>query len=119
MATAEEERERSAPAGARRCALDPEGPTDTLGLLPGSGLSAGEAAERPRRGAPNALPAQEPPSAVRRFAAQFATYKQLRPVGAAVISLVIKQWSTSSVLIEITRFKARPGRVSRAMPRAR
>jgi Ca2+-transporting ATPase len=83
MATAEETRERSASAGARWCALDLEEPAGRLGLLLGSGLSAGEAAERPRRGGPNALPAEEPPSAVRRFLAQFATYIQLIPVGAA------------------------------------
>jgi Ca2+-transporting ATPase len=94
MATAKETRERSASADERCCALDPEEPAGRLGLVLDSGLSAGEDAERPRCDGANALPAEEPPSAVRRFLAQFATYMQLIPVAAAVISLVIKKWSS-------------------------
>jgi hypothetical protein len=42
---------------------------------------------------------------------------QLIPVGAAVISLVIKQWSTSIVLILITLFNVWSARAPALMSR--
>ena len=109
MATAEVIRERSAPAGERWYALDPADVAGRLGVVTGSGLSAGEAAERLRRDGPNALPVEEPPSAIRRFLAQFTSYMQLILVGAAVVSLVIQEWGTAIVLIVITLFNALVG----------
>ena len=64
--------------------------------MPGSGLSAAEASERLKRDGPNALPVEEPPSAVRRFLAEFTSYMQLILVGAAVVSLVIQEWARPS-----------------------
>ena len=109
MATAEETRERSAPAGERWYALDPADVAGRLGVVTSSGLSAGEAAERLRRDGPNALPVEEPPSAIRRFLAQFTSYMQLILVGAAIVSLVIQEWATAIVLIVITLFNALVG----------
>ena len=109
MAIAEETRERSAPAGERWYALDPADVAGRLGVVTGSGLSADEAAERLRRDGPNALPVEEPPSAIRRFLAQFTSYMQLILVGAAIVSLVIQEWATAIVLIVITLFNALVG----------
>ena len=106
MATAEETRERSASAGERWYALDPEDVVGRLGVVPDSGLSADEAAERLRRDGPNALPVEKPPSTARRFLAEYTSYMQLILVGAAIVSLVIKEWSTAIVLIVITLFNA-------------
>ena len=109
MATAEGTRERSASAGERWYALDPANVAGRLGVVLDSGLSADESAERLRRDGPNALPVEEPPSALRRFLAEYTSYMQLILVGAAIVSLVIKQWSTAIVLIVITLFNALVG----------
>ena len=109
MATAEETRERSASAGPRWYALDPADVAGRLGVVPDSGLSADEAAERLKRDGPNALPVEEPPSALHRFLAEYTSYMQIILVGAAIVSLVIRQWSTAIVLIVITLFNALVG----------
>ena len=109
MATAEETRERSASAGERWYALDPADVVGKLRVVLDSGLSADEAAERLRRDGPNALPVEEPPSAVRRLLAEYTSYMQLILVGAAIVSLVIKEWSTAIVLFVITLFNALVG----------
>jgi P-type Ca2+ transporter type 2C len=109
MATAEETRERSASAGERWYALDPADVAGRLGVVPASGLTADEAAERLRRDGPNALPVEKPPSAIRRFLAEFTSYMQLILVGAAIVSLVIQEWGTAIVLAVITLFNALVG----------
>ena len=109
MATVEETRERSASAGERWYALGPADVAGRLGVVLDSGLSADDVAERLRRDGPNALPVEEPPSALRRFLAEYTSYMQLILVGAAIVSLVIKQWSTAIVLIVITLFNALVG----------
>ncbi len=109
MATAKETRDRSASAEERWYALDPGEVPGRLGVVLDSGLPADEAADRLRRKGPNALPVEEPPSAVRRFLAEYTSYMQLILVGAAIVSLVIKQWSTAIVLIVITLFNALVG----------
>ena len=109
MATAEETRERSASAGERWYALDPADIAGRLQVVLDSGLSADGAAERLKRDGPNALPVEEPPSALHRFLAEYTSYMQLILVGAAIVSLVIRQWSTAIVLIVITLFNALVG----------
>ena len=109
MATAKETRERSASAEEYWYALDPAEVPGRLGVVLDSGLSADEAADRLRHDGPNALPVEEPPSAVRRFLAEYTSYMQLILVGAAIVSLVIKQWSTAIVLFVITLFNALVG----------
>ena len=73
------------------------------------GLSAARAAELLAKNGPNALPVEPPPSAVRRFLAEFTSYMQIILVGASIVSLVIKEWSTAIVLIVITLFNALVG----------
>jgi Ca2+-transporting ATPase len=58
---------------------------------------------------PNALPVEQPPSTLRRFLAEYTSYMQLILVAAAVVSLVIKQWSTAIALLVITLFNALVG----------
>ena len=77
-----------------------------LGTDLDAGLSAAEAAARLERDGPNALPAEKPPSALRRFLAQYTSYMQLILVGAAVVSLAIKEWSTAVLLLAITLLNA-------------
>ena len=93
-------------ADERWYALDPAEVAGKLGVALDSGLSADEAAERLRRDGPNALPVEEPPSAVRRFLAEYTSYMQLILVGAAIVSLVIQEWTTAIVLVVITLFNA-------------
>ena len=109
MAMAEETRKRSSSAGERWYALDPADIAGRLDVVLDSGLSADGAAERLRRDGPNALPVEEPPSALHRFLAEYTSYMQLILVGAAIVSLVIGQWSTAIVLIIITLINALVG----------
>ena len=109
MATAKEIRERSASAGEHWYALSAEEVAARLGVDPAAGLSAARAAELLAKNGPNALPVEPPPSPVRRFLAEFTSYMQIILVGASIVSLVIKEWSTAIVLIVITLFNALVG----------
>ena len=109
MATVDETRERSASAVERWYALDPDDIAYRLGVVPDSGLSQSEAATRLAAYGPNALPVEQPLSPLRRFLAEFTSYMQLILVGAAVVSLVIKQWTTAIVLAVISLFNALTG----------
>jgi len=70
------------------------------------GLPAQRAAERLRTDGPNALPAEEPPPGWRRFIDQYRSYMQIILVGAAVVSLVIQEWSTAALVLVITVINA-------------
>ena len=109
MATAKEIRERSASAGEHWYALPADEVAARLGVDPAAGLSAARAAELLAKNGPNALPVEEPPSAIRRFLAEFTSYMQIILVGAAIVSLVIQEWTTAIVLIVITLFNALVG----------
>ena len=106
MATTEATRTGSAPVDERWYAREPAEVVSELGAVVSSGLSAGEAAQRLTRDGPNALPVEQAPSRVHRFLAQYKSYMQIILVGAAIVSLVIKQWTTGIVLIVITLFNA-------------
>ena len=86
------------PAERNWYALDPADVTKTLGVDIDTGLSAAEAADRLKRDGPNALPAEKPPSTLQRFLGEYTSYMQLILVGAAIVSLAIKEWSTAIVL---------------------
>jgi P-type Ca2+ transporter type 2C len=109
MATTGEVSERPAPADGRWYALEPAEVASRVGVVPESGLSAAEAANRLTRDGPNQLPVEKPPSNLRRFLAEYTSYMQLILVGAAIVSLLIQQWSTAIVLIVITLFNALVG----------
>ena len=106
MASTEGTREGAPLADGRWYALEPADVVGELAVVVDSGLSADEAAARLTRDGPNALPVEEPPSAVKRLLAEFTSYMQLILVGAAVVSLAIKEWTTAVALIVIALFNA-------------
>jgi Ca2+-transporting ATPase len=76
--------------------------TTRLGVDLAVGLSSRQAAELLARNGPNALPAEAQVPGWRRFLGQYRTYMQLILVGAAIVSLAIKEWSTGGLLLLIT-----------------
>ena len=71
-----------------------------------AGLSAARAAELLAAHGPNALPEEKPTPGWRRFLDQYRTYMQIILIAAAVVSLVIKEWSTAVLLILLTVLNA-------------
>jgi Ca2+-transporting ATPase len=70
------------------------------------GLSSGQAADLLAADGPNTLPAEQPPPGWKRLLQQYRSYMQLILVGAAIVSLAVKQWSTGVLLILITLLNA-------------
>jgi P-type Ca2+ transporter type 2C len=70
------------------------------------GLSAARAAELLAANGPNALPEEKAKPGWRRFLDQYRTYMQIILVVAAVVSLLIKEWSTGVLLILLTVLNA-------------
>ena len=62
---------------------------------PAVGLSAARTAELLAANGPNALPEEKPVPGWRRFLAQYRAYMQIILIVAAVVSLLIKEWSTA------------------------
>jgi P-type Ca2+ transporter type 2C len=87
-------------------ALDPDHVASAVGVTVDSGLTAAEAAARLTRNGPNALPAEQPPSTLHRLIGQYTSYMQLILVGASIVSLAIKEWTTAVVLFVITLINA-------------
>jgi P-type Ca2+ transporter type 2C len=87
-------------------ALDPDHVASAVGVVVDSGLTAAEAAARLTRNGPNALPAEQPPSTLHRLLGQYTSYMQLILVGASIVSLAIKEWTTAVVLFVITLINA-------------
>jgi Ca2+-transporting ATPase len=73
-----------------------------LGVDPAVGLSAEQAAALLEQHGPNALPVEQAVPAWKRFVGQYRSYMQLILMGAAIVSLAIKEWSTGVLLILIT-----------------
>jgi P-type Ca2+ transporter type 2C len=109
MATTDNAGIRPVTAEQRWYAIDPEQVANTLGVDVDTGLSAAEAAERLKRDGPNALPEEKPPSRLRRLLGQYTSYMQIILVGASVVSLVIKQWTTAIVLFVLSLINAITG----------
>src|SRR6185369_13166395 len=78
----------------------------TLAVGPAVGLSAARAKELLQAGGPNALPEEKPKPGWLRFLDQYRTYMQIILVAAAVVSLLIKEWSTAVLLILLTVLNA-------------
>jgi Ca2+-transporting ATPase len=83
--------------------------TSGLGVDPAVGLSSNRVAELLAQHGPNALPVEKPMPGWRRFVQQYRTYMQLILLGAAIVSLAIKEWSTGVLLIVITLVNALVG----------
>jgi Ca2+-transporting ATPase len=92
--------------GTRWYALGAEEVAGRLDVDPEQGLTAGAAAEALRRDGPNALPTEKPKPGWLRFLDEYRTYMQLILVGAAIVSLAIKEWSTAVLLVVITILNA-------------
>ena len=76
------------------------------------------AAELLRSNGPNALPEEKPKPGWQRFLDQYRSYMQIILVGAAVVSLAVKEWSTAVLLVIITLLNAVVGCVKKARRRA-
>ncbi|WP_405527060.1 HAD-IC family P-type ATPase [Streptomyces avidinii] len=98
--------ERSRNAGADWYARSPEEVVAAFGVDPAVGLSAARAAELLAAHGPNALPEEQRTPAWRRFLAQYRSYMQLVLVAAAIVSLVIQEWTTAILLIVLTLLNA-------------
>src|SRR5512133_489695 len=77
-----------------------------VGVDPSVGLSADRAADRLRANGPNALPEEKPKPGWLRFLEQYRSYMQIILVGAAVVSLLIKEWGTAALLVVLTILNA-------------
>jgi P-type Ca2+ transporter type 2C len=80
--------------------------TSALGVDPAVGLTAARAAELLAANGPNALPEEKPEPGWRRFLEQYRTYMQIILVVAAVVSLLVKEWSTAVLLLALTVLNA-------------
>src|SRR4029453_12999465 len=95
-----------AAAGQRWYARSPDEVAAALGVHPETGLSAQRAAELLKADGPNALPEEKPKPGWRRLLEQYGRYMQFILGGAAVVSLVIKEWSTGVLLLVLTLLNA-------------
>ena len=106
MAVQADTRGQSATAGQNWYARSPEEVTAEVGVDPATGLSAARAAELLAANGPNALPEEKPKPGWRRFLEQYRAYMQIILLAAAVVSLIIKEWSTGVLLILLTVLNA-------------
>jgi len=104
MATETQFPERA--AGGAWYSLEPEAITARLRVDPAVGLSSQRGAELLSQNGPNALPAEQAVPTWKRFVGQYRSYMQLILVGAAIVSLAIKEWSTGVLLLVITMVNA-------------
>ncbi|MFD8369766.1 cation-translocating P-type ATPase [Streptomyces sp. NPDC059688] len=77
-----------------------------FGVDTAEGLSPARAAQLLRAHGANALPEEKPLPGWRRYVAQYRSYMQLVLVGAAVVSLVIEEWTTGVLLLLLTVLNA-------------
>ncbi len=84
----------------------PDEVTAALSVEPAVGLTAARAAELLAANGPNALPEEKPKPGWRRFLEQYRTYMQIILIAAAVVSLLVKEWSTAALLVALTILNA-------------
>src|ERR1700757_4697451 len=87
-------------------ACTPEEVAAAAGVDPGVGLSAAQAADLKAKNGPNSLPEEKPKPGWRRFLEEYRSYMQIILVAAAVVSLLIKEWSTAVLLLALTVLNA-------------
>ncbi|MFE3825655.1 cation-translocating P-type ATPase [Streptomyces sp. NPDC059092] len=87
-------------------ARTPEEVVTAFGVDPAFGLSAARAAQLLDAHGPNSLPEEKRPPAWHRFLAQYRSYMQIVLVAAAVVSLLIQEWTTAVLLIVLTLLNA-------------
>jgi P-type Ca2+ transporter type 2C len=96
----------SARAGDRWYARSPDEVAAELGVDPATGLSDARAAELLSANGPNALPEEKPRPGWVRFLGEYRSYMQIILVAAAVVSLLVKEWSTAVLLVLLTVLNA-------------
>jgi P-type Ca2+ transporter type 2C len=106
MATASEVTGQPAIPAQRWYARSPAEVAAELSVDPAVGLAAARAADLLSANGPNALPEEKPPPGWLRFLRQYRTYMQIILVAAAVVSLVIREWSTGVLLLALTVLNA-------------
>jgi len=106
MAVQTETAGQPAAAGRNWYACTPEDVAAAAGVDPGAGLSAAQAADLLAKNGPNSLPEEKPRPGWRRFLEEYRSYMQIILVAAAVVSLLIKEWSTAVLLILLTVLNA-------------
>jgi Ca2+-transporting ATPase len=106
MAVQADTRGQPATAGQNWYARSPDEVAAGLGVEPATGLSGARAAELLAANGPNALPEEKPKPGWRRFLEQYRSYMQIILIAAAVVSLIIKEWSTGVLLILLTVLNA-------------
>jgi P-type Ca2+ transporter type 2C len=87
-------------------ARSPDEVTAALGVDPAAGLASAQAAELLARNGPNALPEEKPKPGWLRFLEQYRSYMQIILLVAALVSLLIKEWSTGVLLVLLTVLNA-------------
>jgi P-type Ca2+ transporter type 2C len=80
--------------------------TSSFAVDPAAGLTTAKAAELLAANGPNALPEEKPRPMWLRFLDEYRSYMQIVLLGAAVVSLVISEWSTAVLLFLLTLVNA-------------
>ncbi|QIY97232.1 cation-translocating P-type ATPase [Streptomyces sp. S1D4-11] len=88
------------------CTRAPEEVVAAFGVDPAVGLCAARAAQLLTAHGPNSLPEEKRTPAWRRFIRQYRSYMQIVLVAAAIVSLLIEQWTTGILLIVLTLLNA-------------
>ncbi|MFE4625004.1 cation-translocating P-type ATPase [Streptomyces mirabilis] len=88
------------------CTHAPEEVVAAFDVDPAVGLSAARAAQLLSAHGPNSLPEERRTPAWRRFLKQYRSYMQIVLVAAAIVSLLIEQWTTAILLIVLTLLNA-------------
>ncbi|MFB7450529.1 cation-translocating P-type ATPase [Streptomyces sp. NPDC056194] len=87
-------------------ARTPEEVVAAFGVDPQVGLSSARATQLLTAHGPNSLPEEKRPATWRRFLRQYSSYMQIVLVAAAVVSLLIKEWTTAVLLTVLTLLNA-------------
>jgi Ca2+-transporting ATPase len=95
-----------ATAGQTWYSRSPDEVTAAVGVDPDVGLTAARAAELLSAHGPNALPEEKAKPGWRRFLDEYRAYMQIILIAAAIVSLLIKEWSTGVLLLALTVLNA-------------
>jgi hypothetical protein len=106
MAVQTETAGRPEAAGQNWYARTPEEVAAAVGVDPAVGLPAARAGDLLAKNGPNALPEEKAKPGWLRFLGEYRSYMQIILVVAAVVSLVIKEWSTGVLLVLLTVLNA-------------
>jgi Ca2+-transporting ATPase len=87
-------------------ARSPDKVAAALGVDPAAGLGSARAADLLRDNGPNSLPEEKPEPGWRRFLGQYRSYMQIILIAAALVSLLISEWSTGVLLVLLTILNA-------------